>query len=152
MYIVVSHGIISIKSLLFTDLRQQQAFNHAAAAAGHLTGGANFYIENFTYANSVVMERVFEHLSNISFTGITVCWGREGEWRGGGGEGERGKGKGGRGKGEEERGKGKGGRGKRDGTGKEDGRGEEGMGGGGGERVGMEGEVRREGKRWEIKR
>ena len=71
-------------------------FNQAAAAAANFPPGATFFIENFTYANSVVMERMFEHLSNMSFTGITVCGGRGWRrWKGGkGGEGWEGGGEG----------------------------------------------------------
>ena len=48
-------------------------FNQAAAAAANLPLGSTFFIENFTYANSVVMARLFEHLSNVTFSGVTVC-------------------------------------------------------------------------------
>lgn len=69
------HHVLPIVS----DLREQQVFNQAAAAAGNLPPGSTFFMENFTYANSVVMARLFEHLSTASFSGVTVCGGG-GSW------------------------------------------------------------------------
>ena len=44
----------------------------AAQKAG-LSSGESFSIDNFTYINSVVVARMFEHLQNANFLGITVC-------------------------------------------------------------------------------
>lgn len=62
------------------DLKEQQPFNQAAATAAGLPPGATFFMENFTYANGVVMTRLFQHLSNNSFSGITgnISFGRSG--------------------------------------------------------------------------
>eukprot|EP00731_Ephydatia_muelleri_P021180 Em0013g907a len=51
------------------DLRSDPAFNRLAAAASHLPPNSTFYMENFTYANDVILERMYQHLMNASFTG-----------------------------------------------------------------------------------
>eukprot|EP00731_Ephydatia_muelleri_P021190 Em0013g917a len=53
------------------DLRADPAFNRLAAAASHLPPNSIFYLENFTYANTVILERMYQHLSNLSFIGVT---------------------------------------------------------------------------------
>ncbi|KAL5470784.1 hypothetical protein EMCRGX_G028803 [Ephydatia muelleri] len=53
------------------DLRSDPAFNRLAAAASHLPPNSTFYMENFTYANDVILERMYQHLMNASFVGIT---------------------------------------------------------------------------------
>eukprot|EP00731_Ephydatia_muelleri_P021194 Em0013g921a len=53
------------------DLRADPAFNRLAAAASHLPPNSTFYMENFTYANDVILERMYQHLMNASFVGIT---------------------------------------------------------------------------------
>ena len=43
-----------------------------AAKLSGLPHGENFTMANFTYANSAVVSRMFAHLKNTSFPGITV--------------------------------------------------------------------------------
>eukprot|EP00731_Ephydatia_muelleri_P021210 Em0013g937a len=57
---------------IIRDLRADPAFNRLAAAASHLPPNSTFYMENFTYANDVILERMYQHLMNASFVGITV--------------------------------------------------------------------------------
>ena len=44
----------------------------AAQKAG-LSDGETFTLADFSYANSVVAERMFHYLDNTDFLGITVC-------------------------------------------------------------------------------
>jgi len=44
----------------------------AAAQEAGLLPGEDFTLANFSYANSVVAERMFHHLENPGFLGITV--------------------------------------------------------------------------------
>ena len=43
-----------------------------AAKLSGLPDGENFTMANFTYANSAVVSRMFAHLHNTSFPGISV--------------------------------------------------------------------------------
>ena len=43
-----------------------------AAKQSGLSEGEDFTMANFTYANSAVVSRMFEHLKNTMFLGITV--------------------------------------------------------------------------------
>ena len=44
----------------------------ASRIAG-LPSGERFLIDNFTYINSVIVARMFQHLQKTDFLGITVC-------------------------------------------------------------------------------
>eukprot|EP00731_Ephydatia_muelleri_P021183 Em0013g910a len=72
------HGLIAVWSYAIAlnrtirDLRSDPAFNRLAAAASHLPPNSTFYMENFTYANDVILERMYQHLMNASFVGITL--------------------------------------------------------------------------------
>ena len=67
----IAHAVIPT-AFIHSDLRDETAFNRKAAAAAKLPPNATFFIENFTYSNSVILERMYKHMSNISFVGITV--------------------------------------------------------------------------------
>lgn len=54
------------------DLNDDQMLNREAAEQSKLPDGESFTIENFTYANSAVVSRMFVHLSNTTFLGIGV--------------------------------------------------------------------------------
>jgi len=62
-----------IPASLNTDLKENQTLNMAAAQEAGLPLGENFTLANFSYVNSVVVERMFHHLRNPGFLGITVC-------------------------------------------------------------------------------
>ena len=55
------------------DLIKNDTVNSKAAKESGLPEGANFTMADFTYANSVVVSRMFTHLQNTSFPGISVC-------------------------------------------------------------------------------
>ena len=46
--------------------------NREAAELSGLPEGETFTMANFTYANSAVVSRMFTHLQNTSFPGISV--------------------------------------------------------------------------------
>ncbi|KAL5470791.1 hypothetical protein EMCRGX_G028810 [Ephydatia muelleri] len=68
-YVVWSYAIALNRTI--RDLRADPAFKRLAAAASHLPPNSTFYMENFTYANDVILERMYQHLMNASFVGIT---------------------------------------------------------------------------------
>jgi gamma-aminobutyric acid type B receptor len=53
------------------DLIKNDTVNSKAAKESGLPEGANFTMADFTYANSVVVSRMFTHLQNTSFPGIS---------------------------------------------------------------------------------
>lgn len=53
-----------------SDLKSNSSLNMAASIASRIS--TPFSIENFTYSNNVIAERMFKHLSNTNFTGISV--------------------------------------------------------------------------------
>ena len=55
-----------------TDLNENSTLNREAAEQNHLLEGENFTMANFTYNNSVVVSRMFEHLENTMFNGVSV--------------------------------------------------------------------------------
>ena len=62
-----------ILASLNTDFKENQTLNMAAAQEAGLPPGENFTLANFSYVNSVVVERMFHHLKNPGFLGISVC-------------------------------------------------------------------------------
>ena len=65
---------ISIRhyNICHTDLIDNDIFNSEAAELSGLPEGEDFTMANFTYENSAVVSRMFMHLQNTSFPGITV--------------------------------------------------------------------------------
>ena len=61
-----------IPIICHTDLIKNSTFNREAAEMSDLSEGENFTMANFTYNNSAVVSRMFTHLQNTSFPGITV--------------------------------------------------------------------------------
>lgn len=60
--------------VMFIDLAENETLNREAAEQSDvIPAGQKFTMDNFTYANSVVVSRMFEHLKNTNFPGITVC-------------------------------------------------------------------------------
>ena len=55
----------------FTDLADDFLNSEAAEESG-LPEGETFTMDNFTYANSGIVTRMFEHLKNTTFRGIGV--------------------------------------------------------------------------------
>ena len=55
------------------DLDQNSTLNMEAAQKAGFTSGERFFIDNFTYINSVVVARMFQNVENTDFLGITVC-------------------------------------------------------------------------------
>ncbi|CAI8049960.1 Gamma-aminobutyric acid type B receptor subunit 2, partial [Geodia barretti] len=53
------------------DLAENETLNREAAEESGLPEGETFTMANFTYANSGIVTRMFEHLQNTSFQGIT---------------------------------------------------------------------------------
>ena len=60
------------KVIYHTDLTENSTFSREAAELSDLAEGENFTMANFTYDNSAVVSRMFAHLQNTSFPGITV--------------------------------------------------------------------------------
>ena len=56
----------------YTDLRENSTLNREAAELSDLPEGETFTMAKFTYANSAVVSRMFEHLQSTSFPGISV--------------------------------------------------------------------------------
>ena len=61
-----------VKYFSKSDLAENETLNREAAEESHLPRGETFTMANFTYANSAVVSRMFEHLQNTMFPGITV--------------------------------------------------------------------------------
>ena len=55
-----------------SELAENETLNREAAEESHLPDGETFTMANFTYANSAVVSRIFEHLQNTMFPGISV--------------------------------------------------------------------------------
>ena len=55
-----------------SDLQTDQDLNDEAKHQANITEDRLFTLEDFTYNNSGVANRIFHHLSQIEFTGITV--------------------------------------------------------------------------------
>lgn len=54
------------------DLAEDDKFNRAAANLSNIPDGETFTMANFTYENNVVLSRMFKHLHDTFFPGITV--------------------------------------------------------------------------------
>ena len=54
------------------DLRDDYVLNMEAAKQAGLSDGETFTLANFSYSNSIIVERMFHHLNNTDFLGITV--------------------------------------------------------------------------------
>jgi len=59
-------------AFLYPDLEQNSTLNMEAAQKAGLPLGERFSMDHFTYINSVVVTRMFQHLQNTDFLGITV--------------------------------------------------------------------------------
>ena len=59
-------------SLFLTELGEDNSLNMAAKELSDLSSGETFTLDQFQYPNSVVADRMFEHLSTSNFLGITV--------------------------------------------------------------------------------
>ena len=46
-------------------------FREEAAMASDLTG-SEFFLNNFTYSNNVILNSIFNHMADTNFTGVTV--------------------------------------------------------------------------------
>ena len=62
----------SLHFLSYIDFKEIQTLNMVAAQEAGLPPGEDFTLANFSYANSVVVERMFHHLKNPGFLGISV--------------------------------------------------------------------------------
>ena len=75
VYIVVVARLVKLVVLsksYHTDLAENETLNREAADQSNLPEGETFTMANFTYANAAVVLRMFEHLQNIVFPGISV--------------------------------------------------------------------------------
>ena len=59
-------------NIFFSDLLKNQTFSQEAARQAGLAEGENFTLANFSYSNSVILQRMFHHISSTDFLGITV--------------------------------------------------------------------------------
>ena len=57
--------------MLLVDL-QNDTLNAAAAAISGLPNGESFTMSQFDYSNSVVLNRMFYHLTKTNFLGLSV--------------------------------------------------------------------------------
>ena len=55
-----------------SDLAEDEELNREAADQSDLPEGETFTMANFTYANSAVVTRMFEHINNTPFQGLSV--------------------------------------------------------------------------------
>ena len=55
-----------------SELAENETLNREAARLSGLSDGETFTMANFTYANSVVVSQMFEHMENTMFRGISV--------------------------------------------------------------------------------
>ena len=58
--------------LLFSELAENETLNREAARLSGLSDGETFTMANFTYANSAVVSRMFEHMESTMFPGLSV--------------------------------------------------------------------------------
>ena len=56
------------------ELRNDSKLNMEAAREAGLPEGEEFTLANFSYSNSVIVQRVFHYLNNTNFKGITVSF------------------------------------------------------------------------------
>lgn len=56
----------------YAELNENQALNAEAAQVSDLLDGEQFTLDNLTYSNSVIVNRVFQHLDRTDFLGISV--------------------------------------------------------------------------------
>ena len=56
------------------ELRNDSKLNMEAAREAGLPEGEEFTLANFSYSNSVIVQRVFHYLNNTNFQGITVSF------------------------------------------------------------------------------
>ena len=59
-------------SYYYADLIENDMLNREAAKQSGLPEGETFTMAKFTYNNSAVVSRMFTHLQNTSFLGISV--------------------------------------------------------------------------------
>lgn len=57
-----------------TDLSENDTLNRRAAEESYIPENDTFTMANFNYNNSVVGLKMFEHMSNTMFPGITVSY------------------------------------------------------------------------------
>ena len=55
-----------------SELAENETLNREAARLSGLSDGETFTMANFTYANSAVVPRIYEHMENTMFQGIAV--------------------------------------------------------------------------------
>ena len=67
-----NHLCVTCERVNGSDLAENETLNREAAEESGLPEGETFTMANFTYANSGIVTRMFEHLQNTSFQGITV--------------------------------------------------------------------------------
>lgn len=71
-YVSILYDCYTIIIITHADLMDNSTLNREAAELSGLPDGETFTMANFTYANSAVVSRMFEHLQNTSFPGISV--------------------------------------------------------------------------------
>lgn len=69
---VVFMGIIQGYILTYVELETDPLFNKEAAQLSGLSDGEVFTLDNFTYSNSAILKRMYYHINNTDFLGITV--------------------------------------------------------------------------------
>ena len=55
-----------------SELAKNETLNREAARQSGLSDGETFTMANFTYNNSVVVSRMFKHIENTTFAGLSV--------------------------------------------------------------------------------
>jgi len=70
--IIVNHQTLII--LYFTDLQSDQDLNDEAKLQANISEDRPFMLQDFTYNNSGVANRIFNHLAETEFKGITVSF------------------------------------------------------------------------------
>ena len=68
-FIYLYNNIISL-----AELHDDQLLNMEAAHVAGLPDGEPFTLGNFSYSNSVVVQRMFQHLNSSDFLGISVSY------------------------------------------------------------------------------
>lgn len=66
------YGLEFYRVTSHVELETDSIFNKEAAQQSGLSDGEVFTLENFTYSNSAILERMYYHINNTDFLGITV--------------------------------------------------------------------------------
>ena len=74
--VMIKEGVVTLYDVIevhcVSDLRSSQFFSNGTSNSFRNVAPPLFSTANNTASNDVIMEQLFQHMSNTSFTGITV--------------------------------------------------------------------------------